>query len=180
MAVKFRYATLRSPVGPLTVVESDRGVVVIEFGEPDAAALLERLRAAGGDDVVLERRARLRATTEIGEYFRGRRRTFGVATDFRLTGEFQGRVLRQLMRVSFGQLTTYGDLAKRVGKPGAARAVGAAMAKNPLPILVPCHRVVASDGSLGGFSGGLDVKRRLHVHEGVAELDGGWNSAGAR
>ena len=174
MAVKFRYATLRSPVGPLTVVESDRGVVVIEFGEPDAAALLERLRAAGGDDVVLERRARLRATTEIGEYFRGRRRTFGVATDFRLTGEFQGRVLRQLMRV------TYGDRAKRVGKPGAARAVGAAMAKNPLPILVPCHRVVASDGSLGGFSGGLDVKRRLHVHEGVAELDGGWNSAGAR
>lgn len=173
----FRYATMRSPVGPITVVESDRGVAAIDFGEPTEAALVARLRAAVRGDVALQKRARLRATTELAEYFRGRRRTFGVTADFTLAGDFQRRVLRQLATVRFGQLTTYGELAKRVGKPGAARAVGVAMAKNPLPILVPCHRVVASDGSLGGFSGGLDVKRRLHAHEGVAELGGGWASA---
>lgn len=180
MPVDFRYATVPSPVGRVTVVEGERGVVAIEFGEPNRELLVERLSAAVGDGVALEKRSRLRGTTEIAEYFRGRRRTFGVAIDFCLTGSFQRRVLRQLVRVGFGQLTTYGDLARRVGKPGAARAVGAAMASNPVPILVPCHRVVASDGSLGGFSGGLEVKRRLHAHEGVAKLDGGWSSLGAR
>lgn len=173
----FRYATLRSPVGPITVVESDKGVAAIDFGEPSAEALEARLRSAVGGEVALQKRARLRATTEIAEYFRGRRRTFGVPMDLCLAGDFQRRVLRQLASVRFGQLTTYGELAKRVGKPGAARAVGVAMAKNPLPILVPCHRVVASDGSLGGFSGGLDVKRKLHTHEGVGKLEGGWVSA---
>lgn len=170
----FRYAVLSSPVGPITVVEGDRGVVAVEFGEPGPAALAARLAAALGGEVVIEKRARLRATTELAEYFRGRRRTFGVSIDFSLTSGFQRHVLERLARVAFGQLTTYGELAKGVGKPGAARAVGVAMAKNPLPILVPCHRVVASDGSLGGFSGGLDVKRRLHQHEGLDELAGGW------
>lgn len=170
----FRYAVLSSPVGPITVVEGERGVVAVDFGEPSAKALCARLEAALGAEVVLEKRARLRATTELAEYFRGRRRTFGVAVDYSLANDFQRRVLQRLARVGFGQLTTYGELAKGVGKPGAARAVGVAMAKNPLPILVPCHRVVASDGSLGGFSGGLDVKRRLHQHEGLDALGGGW------
>jgi methylated-DNA-[protein]-cysteine S-methyltransferase len=173
---EFRFAIVRSPVGPLTVVEGELGVVSVDFGEVDPGTIERRLEAGLGAPVELERRSRLRATTEIGEYFRGRRRTFGLSVDYRLTNPFQRRVLARLARVPFGELVTYGELAKRVGKPGAARAVGAAMAKNPLPILVPCHRVVAADGSLGGFSGGLEVKRRLHAHEGVATRAGGWVS----
>lgn len=172
--LSFRYAVVSSPVGPVTVVEGERGVIAVEFGAPSAEALGARLAAGLGEQVELEKRARLRATTEIAEYFRSRRRTFGVPIDLSLANDFQRRVLQRLARVGFGQLTTYGELAKSVGKPGAARAVGVAMAKNPLPILVPCHRVVASNGSLGGFSGGLEVKRRLHRHEGIEELGGGW------
>lgn len=178
--MSFKYAVASSPVGPITVVEGERGVVAVDFGETPEATLRERLEAAFDGPVVLERRARLRATTELAEYFRGRRRTFGVRVDLSLTNAFQRRVLERLVRVGFGELTTYGALAKSVGKPGAARAVGAAMAKNPIPILVPCHRVVASNGSLGGFSGGLDVKRRLHQHEGMGALGGGWTTKSER
>ncbi|MBK7579753.1 MAG: methylated-DNA--[protein]-cysteine S-methyltransferase [Myxococcales bacterium] len=176
----FRYAVVDSPVGPLTVVEGERGVVAVDFGAASATTLASRLGRDLRRVVLLERRSRLRATTELGEYFRGRRTTFGVPLDWRLVSGFQRRVLERLARVRFGQLTTYGALAQVVGSPGAARAVGAAMAKNPLPILVPCHRVVAADGSLGGFSGGIELKRRLHQHEGLGKLSGGWSTKSER
>lgn len=172
----FRYAVQSTPVGPVTVVEGPRGVVAVEFGETPVAAIAARLAAALGEPIELEKRARLSASTEIAEYFRGRRRVFSVRLDFCLANAFQRQVLSRLARVGYGELTTYGELAKGVGKPGASRAVGVAMAKNPLPLLVPCHRVVAADGSLGGFSGGLDVKRKLHEHEGLRPLSGGWIS----
>ena len=165
-----RYATQTSPFGPITVVESERGVVRIDFAEPD----LERFARRFGKSARFERRSRLSATTELAEYFRGRRRVFAASLDLSHETPFREKVLRALARVGYGELVTYGELAARVGKPKASRAVGVAMATNPIPIIVPCHRVVAADGSLGGFSAGLELKRRLHAHEGIAALDGGW------
>lgn len=109
------------------------------------------------------------AAAQLGEYFAGKRRAFELAiapvgTDFQL------RVWRALQTIPYGAVRNYGDIARAVGQPGAARAVGQANGCNPLPIVIPCHRVIASDGTIGGYSGGLAIKHRLLALEG-AELD---------
>ncbi len=166
------FASFVSPIGPITVVESSLGLVAVEFEKLTAERMAERF----GEAVRIERRARLRASTEIAEYFRKRRRKFGVALDWQLVNGFARQVLERLCSVPFGELTTYGELARALGKPGASRAIGGVMAKNPIPIVVPCHRVVASDGSIGGFSGGLELKRKLQTHEGLTPGGGGWST----
>ncbi len=109
-----------------------------------------------------------RAVAELDVYFHGELRTFATALDWSLVSGFNERVLRELAAsVPFGSVVGYGELAKRVGEPDAARAVGAAMGANPLPVVVPCHRVVAADGGIGGFGGGLTTKRELLALEGV-------------
>lgn len=106
------------------------------------------------------------ARRELAEYRRGRRRRFEVP--FELEGtRFQCEVWEALFRIPWGETRTYGEIARAVGRPGAARAVGAAAGRNPLPVIVPCHRLVAANGKLGGFSGGIDVKKRLLELEGV-------------
>jgi O-6-methylguanine DNA methyltransferase len=107
------------------------------------------------------RRLAIRAEREVGQYLAGRRRRFTVPVDLSGVPAFQRRVLQALRRVPYGRTITYGQLAARAGRPRAARAVGQAMAHNPVPLIVPCHRVVASGGGLGGFGGGLALKRRL-------------------
>ncbi|GGN50028.1 methylated-DNA--protein-cysteine methyltransferase [Streptomyces kronopolitis] len=108
------------------------------------------------------------AVSELSAYFDGRLRTFTVPLDWSLSSGFSARVLRILAGdVPYGAVVGYQDLADRAGEPGAARAVGAAMGSNPLPVVVPCHRVVASDGGIGGFGGGLETKRLLLALEGV-------------
>jgi methylated-DNA-[protein]-cysteine S-methyltransferase len=109
------------------------------------------------------------AAVQLGEYFAGRRREFELAiapvgTDFQL------RVWRALCEIPFGAVRNYGDVARAIGQPKASRAVGQANGRNPLPIIIPCHRVLASDGTIGGYSAGLDIKHRLLALEGV-ELD---------
>ena len=108
-----------------------------------------------------------RAELEILQYLAGRRRKFTVPVDLSAAPPFHGKVLWALARIPYGQTVTYGELAARVGRPHGARAVGQAMACNPVPLVVPCHRVVASGGGLGGYRGGLDLKRRLLGLEGV-------------
>jgi methylated-DNA-[protein]-cysteine S-methyltransferase len=108
------------------------------------------------------------AEREILEYLAGRRRTFTVPADLSGLPPFHQRVLRQARRIPCGRTATYGELAASVGRPRGARAVGQAMARNPVPLVVPCHRVVAAGGGLGGFGGGLDLKRRLLALEGAA------------
>lgn len=171
-----RYEVVPSPVGPLTVVESERGVLRIDFGETPVAALASDLSKRLKTPVQLIRKRELRTSRELCDYFAGKRRRFDVSVDFALVNGFGRRVLEELRRVPFGKLVSYGELAARVGRPLGARAVGGAMRNNPVPIVVACHRVTAQDGSLGGFSGGLDVKRRLHAHEGISPLGGGWPS----
>ena len=109
------------------------------------------------------------AAAQLADYFAGRRREFEL--DLAPFGtDFQLRVWRALQAIPYGALRNYGDIARAIGQPGAARAVGGAIGSNPLPIVIPCHRVIASDGTIGGYSGGLAIKHRLLALEG-AELD---------
>ncbi len=108
------------------------------------------------------------AIRQVEAYFAGERHAFDLPLDWSLVSGFPREVLRELASgVPFGAVVGYGDLAERVGQPGAAQAVGMAMGANPLPVVVPCHRVVESDGGIGGFGGGLETKRRLLALEGV-------------
>lgn len=169
------FSTVSSPLGELTAFVGPQGVLTVELVSREGG--IEELREALGDDLVLRERKRLDAARELREYLAGERRSFDVAVDLRLVrSDFQRRVLGELLKIPFGKTVTYGELAARAGRPGGARAVGGAVGKNPIPVIVPCHRVVASGGKLGGFSSGLSRKRWLHEHEGIDELPGGWRA----
>ena len=149
---------IASPVGELVILASASGITGLYFGHR-----IER-RALPPDD---QGNASLDAAAEqLGEYFSGARRRFELPLDSRGT-EFQQSVWAQLRQIPYGETASYGDLARRLGKPGAMRAVGSANGANPISIIVPCHRVIGADGSLGGFGGGLEIKRRLLEHEGA-------------
>ena len=150
------YAQMNSPVGTLTLAGEDRQCVEsLSFGNGGLSS---------GAETSPENFREARAQLE--DYFSGARRTFDFP--MRLTGNgFRRQVLEQLCRVPFGETVSYGDLAAAVGNPRAARAVGGAVGSNPLAIVVPCHRVLAADGGIGGFGGGLQAKRTLLAIEGV-------------
>ena len=150
------FARIPSPIGPLLIAADEAGVRLIEFaGRPGAAAPPREWRRAK------QPRGALRAAlAQLDEYFAGRRRAF----DLPLAPEgtpFQLACWRAVARSPSGTTITYAELARRAGRPAAPRAAGAANGQNPLPIVVPCHRVVGSDGALRGFGGGLDAKARL-------------------
>ena len=155
-----------SPIGDLLVAASDRGLAAISFdSEPQDS--LERLARIAGPRVLRSPRSVDGARRELDQYFEGRRRTFDLSLDLRALPPFTLSVLDQLARVPYGETTTYGALARRVGHPRAARAVGTVMNRNRIPIVLPCHRVVGSTGSLTGYAGGLDVKQALLELEGA-------------
>ncbi|MDK1474176.1 methylated-DNA--[protein]-cysteine S-methyltransferase [Streptomyces sp. 549] len=166
------WTVCESPVGPLLLAATDRGLVRVLFhtGEAQAAAPLADLASRLGAEPVSDPGHPVLATAaaQLEAYFGGTRTTFGIPLDWSLCSGFHARVLRTLHRsVPFGSVIGYRALADRVGEPGAARAVGAAMGANPLPVVVPCHRVVAADGGIGGFGGGVETKRVLLAVEGV-------------
>jgi methylated-DNA-[protein]-cysteine S-methyltransferase len=160
------YDVLDGPVGPLFVAVSDRGLCRISF-DPEPEGEVERLARTYGVRVLRAARPVDRVRRELDEYFRGERREFDLPTDLRIEAAFRLRVLAELARVPYGATTTYGELARRAGRPRAARAVGVVMNRNPIPIVLPCHRVVGSDGRLVGYGGGLDRKEQLLRLEGV-------------
>jgi methylated-DNA-[protein]-cysteine S-methyltransferase len=155
-----------SPVGQLVLAATPGGVVKINFGQEDEAVdeLARRISPR-----VLRAPARLDAVRrELDEYFAGQRQVFDVPLDWRLSHGFRRAALDQLSRgVPFGHTVSYKQLAERAGSPKASRAIGSAMATNPIPIVVPCHRVLRTGGDLGGYGGGLDAKRWLLHHEGA-------------
>lgn len=155
-----------SPVGDLLVAASDRGLAAISF-DTDPEDRLERLARIAGPRVLRSPRSVDTARRELDEYFAGRRRSFDLALDLRSLPPFTISVLEELARVPYGETTTYGALAARVGRPRAARAVGTVMNRNRIPIVLPCHRVVGSTGDLTGYAGGLDRKRTLLELEGA-------------
>jgi methylated-DNA-[protein]-cysteine S-methyltransferase len=160
------YDVIESPVGELFVGVSDRGLCVISY-EADPDAQLERLARSYGSRVLRSPRSVDPARRQLDEYFEGKRRRFDLDVDLRLARDFGRTVLEQLGRVPFGEVTTYGALAARAGKPRAARAVGTIMNRNPIPIVLPCHRVIGANGSLVGYAGGLERKQQLLRLEGA-------------
>jgi O-6-methylguanine DNA methyltransferase len=169
--------TLTSPVGPLFLAASERGLVALEFdarlpGQPTIRPNPRDLRAerkpAQGQGFRLEEsgRAMRPYAQQLEEYFAGERREFTVALDLRGT-DFQLACWQALRAIPYGETRSYADIARVVGRPQGFRAVGMANNRNPVAIVVPCHRVIASDGTLCGYGGGLDVKRRLLELEGA-------------
>jgi methylated-DNA-[protein]-cysteine S-methyltransferase len=157
---------LDSPLGSLLVAATPRGLCRISYdAEPEAE--VERLARAYGVRVLRAPRAVDEARRELDDYFDGRRQAFDLTVDLTAAPEFTRDVLGELARVPFGEVTTYGALAARVGRPRAARAVGTVMHRNPIPIVLPCHRVVGSGGSLVGYAGGIERKQALLRHEGA-------------
>jgi len=163
--VDVAWAVEDTPIGPLTLAATTSGVVKIAFGA-DESALAELAATVSPRLVRLPRRLDA-LRRELDEYFAGRRRDFDVGLDRRLSHGYRLAVLEELSRVRFGETVTYKDLAQRTGHPKASRAVGTAMATNPIPIVVPCHRVLRTGGALGGYGGGLDTKAWLLRHEGA-------------
>ena len=159
----YRYGLVSTKLGRFRAVTGPRGLLSVELRPGSLRALERRLEKALGTRIELERDDRLPVLRQIAEYVAGKRRRFDTTLDWSLTGArgFQRRVLGQLAKVRFGHTLSYGELASRAGRPGAARAVGGAMAKNPIPLVVPCHRVLAAGGRIGGFTGGLSLKRAL-------------------
>jgi len=153
--VDVRYDLVDSPVGELFVAETDRGLCRISYFPEPAEEEVARVFGRRLLRMPLDRTRR-----ELDEYFEGRRREFGLALDLRVAA-FHADVLRELALVPYGLTTTYGALAAKAGHPKAARAVGTVMNRNPIPIVLPCHRVVGANGALTGYAGGLDIKRRL-------------------
>jgi methylated-DNA-[protein]-cysteine S-methyltransferase len=162
--VDVAYDLAESPVGDLLVAVTERGLCRIAY-RPDAA--LEELAGDFGARVLRLPKRVDQVRRELDEYFAGRRREFDLETDLSPVPAFQQLALRELARVPFGQVTTYGALAAKIGRPRAARAIGGAMNRNPIPIVLPCHRVIGADGSLVGYGGGLERKEQLLRLEGA-------------
>lgn len=154
-----------TPVGALLVGVTERGVCRIWF-DPQPERELETLARLHGPRVLRSSKPVDRVRLELDEYFAGRRQRFEAEPDVRLLPEFNRRVLERLARVEYGTTTTYGVLAAASGNPRAARAVGSVMNRNPVPIVLPCHRVVGANGSLTGYAGGLERKLLLLRLEG--------------
>lgn len=164
-AVNLSWGVMESPLGPLGLVVSPEGLVTLTFSavEEAVATLTERLPAR----IEHLQRPTRPVAQQLEEYFAGERRVFDLAIDWRLVSGFRAEVLRELRSVPYGTTVSYQDLAGRVGNPRAVRAVGSAMATNPIPIVLPCHRVLRTGGGLGGYGAGLDAKRFLLRLEGV-------------
>ena len=145
------WTTYESPLGPLTLIGGEAGLTQLSF--PGRAGVLEEA----------DRRpeALAAATRQLDEYFAGERPAFELALDLRAGTAFQRKVWDELLRIPYGTTTSYGELARAIGRPDRVRAVGATVGRNPVAIIVPCHRVIGADGSLTGFGGGLQRKRAL-------------------
>jgi O-6-methylguanine DNA methyltransferase len=159
----FYYSRISSPVGPLVISVSERGMVALEF---DWGQFPPKKSPALGACWIESAEKTEPYARELKEYFAGRRREFTMPLDLRGT-EFQQRCWRELLKIPYGQTRSYSQIARAVGSPRAFRAVGMANHQNPVAIVVPCHRVIASDGSLGGYGGGLNVKQKLLQMEGA-------------
>lgn len=163
------YTTTDSPFGPLLLARTRRGMVRVGLPNQDPDELLSEL-AARVSPRVLEAPARLgEARRQLDLYFEGRLDRFALPIDWRLSDGFRLRALRTIARIPYGETRSYTEVAAGAGNERAVRAAGTACGRNPVPLLVPCHRVLRSGGALGGYAGGLPMKRALLDLEGVAD-----------
>ena len=168
------YHDVETPIGRLWLAASEQGLCRIEFARPEEA-FLAGLHRDFSEGCVRDRAGIEFARVQVEEYLAGRRRAFDVPLDLTGTPPFHRATLAVCREIPYGETCTYTDLATALGRPGGARAVGNAMARNPIPLIYPCHRVLRTDGSLGGFRGGLPMKEwLLHMEAGYSQpaLDG--------
>jgi methylated-DNA-[protein]-cysteine S-methyltransferase len=167
-ALDVAYASVDSPFGRLLVAASTRGLLRLAYPDEPVDALMEEL-AEQVSPRILQAPGRLDPLRrQLEEYFAGSRRHFQFPIDWRLVHGFGRDVLRVTAHIPYGKVSTYGDVAVRTGRPKASRAVGNALGANPMPIVIPCHRVVRTGGGLGGYTGGVQRKERLLQLEGGA------------
>jgi methylated-DNA-[protein]-cysteine S-methyltransferase len=159
--------TVDSPIGRLTIGVTPRGLVRVAFAEEAPAEVAEELARLVSPRVMESARATAEWRRELEEFFEARRRTFDLRVDRRLLRGLQRDVLRATSRVPYGRVATYGEIARRIGHPTAARAVGRALGANPIPVVIPCHRVIGASGALTGYGGGIERKVALLTLEGA-------------
>jgi methylated-DNA-[protein]-cysteine S-methyltransferase len=162
------YSLADSPFGKLLVAVTPNGVIEIEYPNHDFDRALEDLAARVSPRVLESPRATERVRRQLEEYFAGNRRSFTVGVDLSLVHGFTRKVLEQTARIPFGAVSTYREVATGAGSPLAVRAAGNALGSNPIPIVVPCHRVLRTGGGLGGYTGGIERKVKLLELEGVS------------
>lgn len=155
------YRTVATPLGELLLAATDAGLVRVAFQREGFDAVLTALAEQVGPRILAHPAPLDGAARELEEYFAGRRRTFDLVLDLRLAHGFRRRVIEQLPSIGYGQTASYAEIARRAGSDRAVRAVGSACATNPLPVVLPCHRVLRTDGSLGGYRGGPAAKQQL-------------------
>lgn len=165
------YGVVDSPLGPLTVIVTPRGLVRLSYGDEALASQLEELAERVSPRILEAPERTDTARRQLDEYFEGDRHRFELPIDWRLVRGFAGEVLRATARIPFGRVSSYREIATDAGSPNAYRAAGNALGSNPIPIVVPCHRVLHSGGGLGGYTGGLERKRFLLDLEGVLPAD---------
>jgi methylated-DNA-[protein]-cysteine S-methyltransferase len=172
LSQKLYYGVMeKSPIGPIFIAVSDRGVVAIDIGVTELE-FVSKLKKKFEGMVIKSAEKIVEVTEQLREYFDGRRTSFKLDLYLNDLTHFQQKVLLATMDIPQGQITTYGEVARRLGKAKWARAVGQALARNPIPIVIPCHRVLAADGSLHGYSGGrgIETKTKLLQLEGVLNV----------
>ncbi|HEX2883231.1 MAG TPA: methylated-DNA--[protein]-cysteine S-methyltransferase [Candidatus Limnocylindria bacterium] len=163
------YGSLDSPLGQLTVIVTPRGLVRLVYPGEAVETHLDELAERVSPRILRAPERTDDVRRQLEEYFAGRRHAFDVPIDWRLVRGFAAAVLRATARIPFGSVSTYRDVAAAAGSPRAYRAAGNALGSNPIPIIVPCHRVLHAGGGLGGYTGGLDRKRLLLRLEGVVQ-----------
>jgi len=162
------YRTLDTPIGSLLLASTEQGLVRVAFDRGDHDLVLVALAQSISPRILLSPARLDGVARQLSEYFAGQRKSFDVPLDFRLSSGFRRSVLAHLPEIAYGQTESYAQVAAATGNPRAVRAVGSACATNPLPVVVPCHRVVRSDGSYGQYRGGEEAKRSLLTLESAA------------
>ena len=160
------YAELDSPIGELIVFVTPRGLLRVKYADEPIEGVLDEVAVRVSPRILRAPSRTDGVRQQLDGYFALRRQRFDLPLDWSLVRGFAGNVLRETARIPFGDISSYGQVARQAGSPRAARAAGNALGSNPIPIVVPCHRVLHANGSLGGYSGGLDRKRYLLALEG--------------
>jgi methylated-DNA-[protein]-cysteine S-methyltransferase len=148
-----------SPLGPVWVAVTERGLAAVDFGVT-RETFAQRISLRGYNSLFFDEARTAQAVQQLGEYLRGERRAFDLPVDWSSLTPFQVRVLQLTCAIPYGRVSTYGEIARQMGKPAAARAVGRAEATNPMPLVIPCHRVLGSDGALHGYGAGEGLKTK--------------------
>ena len=153
-----------TPLGPIWVAVSEQGLVGVEVS-PDQGVLVTLLKRFGFEEVLVDEAKTAAATHQISQYLQGERKNFDLPIDWSLLTPFQEQALRATFAIPYGEVMTYGEIAHQLGNPRAARAVGRAEATNPMPLVIPCHRVIGSDGGLHGYGAGEGLATKAWLLE---------------